>query len=159
MSERYPIVTDIVPSQATVGILKNLLFGQDGVLTAHLSYLYQSWLIGAQNQIVGDYFYKLAQNDGEILNALGNIAVAFGGDPAFTTTNEKYWAVQYLILTKNQQLLFKNLINLENRAISDLDYAISNIDNESLKTLLTSIKEDKEKIVVDLQNLQQSFTA
>ncbi len=156
MSERYPIVTDIVPSQTTAGILKNLLFGQDGILTAHLSYMYQSWLIAPQDKVVGDYLSKLADNDGEILNALGNIVVAFGGDPNFMTTNGRSWTVQHLLLNKDKDVFLRNAIRMEENSIRNLDYAISNVENASLKTLLTSIKEDKEKIVTDLTSLQNN---
>ncbi len=153
--DRYPIVTDIVHSQATVNALKNLLYSQDGILTAHLSYLYQSWLNAPKDKILGDYLSKLSQNDGEILNALGNIVVAFGGDPNFMTSNGRKWTVQYLILTTNKDIFLRHAINMEKKAVKDFEKTIEIVDNQSLKKLLTAIQEDKEKIVTDLQNLLQ----
>ncbi len=149
-ADRYPIVSNVVPSQATANALKNLLYGQDGVLTAHLSYLYQSWINSPQDKVFGDYLAKLAQNDGEILNALGNIVVAFGGDPSFMTSNSRNWTTQNLILTRNRDIFLRHAINMERNAIKNLENTINIVENESLKTLLSSIREDKEKIVVDL---------
>jgi len=153
MSERYPIVTDIVPSQTTVEILKNILFSQNGILTAHLSYMAQSWQVAPQNKTVGDYFAILAKNDGDILDALGNILIAFGGRATFSTSNNKNWSVQNLLLNNDLNVFIKNAIHMENAMIEELKFATNKVENRSLKTLLTSIREDKEKIVADLTKL------
>lgn len=151
MTDRYPIVTDIVPSQKTVEVLKNLLFSSNGILTAHLSYLYQSWNVSRQNKKLGDYFKLLSVNDGEILNALGNIIFAFGGDPNFMTSNRNNWSSGSLRLSREG--FVDGAILLEQNIIRQLKSAIEYVENESLKHLLSSIKEDKEKIVQDLTNL------
>ncbi len=150
--QRYPVVTNITPSQNTANFLKNFLFSNEGVLTQHLSYLYQSWMWGPQDQVFGDYLHKLANNDGEILNALGNVTVAFGGDPNFMTANGKNWSTQYLLSTKNREQFIKRAISMEEQNINDLEVAIPKLENESLRRLMTSIKEDKQKIAQDLKN-------
>lgn len=150
MNERYPVVTDIVPSQITAANLKNILFSQDGILTEHLTFAYQSWLISTQDKQLGDYIKKLAANNGDILDALGNITIAFGGDPNFVTSNGKNWSTQYLILTKNREAFLKNAIQMETNSAKNIENAIAKIENQSLKTLLTSIREDKLNVVKDL---------
>ena len=112
-NQRYPIVTDITPSQSTANFLKNLLFSQDGFLTGHLTYMHQSWQWAPQDKVFGDYLKKLADNNGMILDALGNIAVAFGGNPNFMTTNGKNWTPQYMIMTNNKQQFIKSAIAME----------------------------------------------
>lgn len=150
MNERYPVVTDIVPSQITAANLKNILFSQDGILTEHLTFAYQSWLISTQDKQLGDYIKKLAANNGDILDALGNITIAFGGDPNFVTSNGKNWSTQYLILTKNREAFLKNAIQMETNSAKNIENAISKIENQSLKTLLSSVREDKLNVVKDL---------
>ncbi len=152
MNQQYPIVTDIIPSQKTAGLLKNILYSQDGILTAHLSYMYQSWLNSLHDKTFGSYLQSLADSNGKILEALGNMVFAFGGDPNFATQTGKNWSVQYLLLSKDRNVFLKNAIQMEQRAIKDIDNAIGKIENESLKRLLETIKEDKENIVKDLIN-------
>lgn len=152
MNERYPVVTDIVASQTTASLLKNLMFSQDGFLTTHLTYMYQSWLISTQDKTLGSYLMKLALNNGDIFDAMGNITIAFGGDPNFMTTNGKNWSTQYLIMSKNREAFLKNAILMENKAVGNLENAIPKVDNVSLKQLLTAIKEDKQNVIKDLTN-------
>lgn len=147
----YPTVTDIVPSQNTANILKNLMFGQDGFLTAHLSELALSWFANEKDKSVGEFLAKLAQNDGEIFDALGKLVIAYGGNPNFTTSNGRNWTIQHLLLNRTQ--FPHNLIALERQAIKNLAYAIDNVGNESLKKLLTQIRQDKESKIQDLQKL------
>ena len=94
----------------------------------------------------------MANSNGKILEALGNMVFAFGGDPNFATQTGKNWSVQYLLLSKDRNVFLKNAIQMEQRAIKDIDNAIGKIENESLKRLLETIKEDKENIVKDLIN-------
>ncbi|MBP3432003.1 MAG: hypothetical protein J6K39_04040 [Clostridia bacterium] len=155
MSERYPIVTDIASSQNTANILKNLLFSQCGVLTGHLTYMYQSWMWGPNDVVLSDYFGKLAENDGEVLNALGNIAVAFSGDPNFMTVSGRNWDSSSLIKQTDREKLLQESVKMEKGALQDFENAILSVENESLKRLLSSIVEDKEKIIADLTNLQE----
>lgn len=150
MNDRYPIVTDIVPSQQTAEILKNLLYSQDGFLTLNLTYLYQSWLQSTQDKEFGRYLKTLADNNGAIVDALGNITIAFGGDPNFVTTNGRNWTTQNLLLQKNREMFLKNVLQVEKKSIQSLDSAITGVENVTLKHLLSTIKEDKENIVKDL---------
>ena len=147
---RYPIVSDIQPSKETANFLKNLLFCTEGILSGHLTYMYQSWIWGPQDKAFGDYLKILAENNGQILDALGNISVAFGGDPNFMTTNGRNWNAQFLTTTKNRDQFIKSAIQMENKMIEQLEAGILNIENASLQKLLTSIKEDKQKVVKDL---------
>lgn len=89
MNQQYPIVTDIIPSQKTAYLLKNILYSQDGILTAHLSYMYQSWLNSLHDKTFGSYLQSLVDSNGKILEALGNMVFAFGGDPNFATQTGK----------------------------------------------------------------------
>ena len=151
--QRYPIVTDIVSSQNTSNFLRNLLYGQDGILTGHLSYMYQGWLWSVKDKVFGDYLKKLGENNGMVLDALGNIVIAFGGDPNFVTANGKGWTSQYTLTTKNKEQFLKSAIAMEERAVRDIESGISRVENASLQRLLTSIKEDKQNVVRDMQNL------
>ena len=152
MNQQYPIVTDIVPSQNTAGALKKILYSQDGILTSHLSYMYQSWLNGLHDKVFGNYLQSLADNNGKVLSALGNLVFAFGGDPNFATQNGRNWSVQYLLLSKDRNVFLKNAVQMEQRAIKDIDGVIDKLDNESLKKLLEEIRKDKENIIKDLIN-------
>lgn len=148
---KYPVVTDIKPSQNTAGILKNLLFGQDGILTGHLTYLYQNWIWATQDKEFAKYLKELADNDGMILDAIGNIIVAFGGDPNFMTTNSKVWSASNIISTKSKQNFLQSAIAMEERSIKDLE--MTKVENESLTRLLNLIKQDKQKVVEDLKKI------
>ncbi len=152
MNQQYPIVTDIVPSQNTAGALKRILYSQDGILTSHLSYMYQSWLNSLYDKTFGNYLQSLAENNGKIFNALGNLVFAFGGNPNFATQNGRNWSVQYLLLSKDRNVFLKNAVQMEQRAIKEIDGIIDKLDNESLKKLLEEIRKDKEDIIKDLIN-------
>ena len=152
MNQQYPIVTDIVPSQNTAGALKRILYSQDGILTSHLSYMYQSWLNSLYDKTFGNYLQSLAENNGKIFNALGNLVFAFGGNPNFATQNGRNWSVKYLLLSKDRNVFLKNAVQMEQRAIKEIDGIIDKLDNESLKKLLEEIRKDKEDIIKDLIN-------
>ena len=155
MTEKYPIVTDVVPSQNTAMILRNLLFSPDGILTSHLSFMYQSWLNSVNDKAFGNYLKQVAENDGAILDALGNLTVAFGGDPNFRTTGRN-WSTQYLLLQRNRNQFLKSAMQHQLKSIAEFDNAIGKVENESLKKLLTTIRDDKRNIVRDLNSFLQT---
>ena len=114
--------------------------------------MYQSWIIAPQDKATGDFLQKLSDNNGQILNSLGSIVVAFGGNPNFATQN-KNWSSQYLILSPNKHNFVRSAILMESRAIKDFDYAIENVDNASLKSLLSVLRNEKQVVVQDLQKI------
>ncbi len=150
--KNYPNLTNVTPSTATANALKNLMFSQDGYLSSALTYAYQGWNWSRKDQALGHYLVGLSKNDNAVFDALGSIVLAFGGDPNFSTSNGRNWTTQNLILTQNRDRFLQNVISNERRAILNLNNAISVTENESLKTFLTALKDDKEKIVVDLEN-------
>ena len=149
----YPIVTDITPSARTANLLKNLMFSQDGIMTSGLSFAYQSWNTALQDANSGKYFKTLAQNDFAVFDALGNMTAAFGGDANFVTSNNRNWSTQFLILTNDKTRFLKNMIASQQRLLEQINFAIDNVENQSLKRFLNAIKSDRMKIIDDLTNL------
>ena len=153
---QFPELTDVVPSVRTVQVLKRLAYSLHSELTALSTYLYQDWLLNQKCPDFASELEKIAIVEMEHLDQLSNAIVAFGGR-ADMSVNGAYWSARAVNQTSTLPLLLQQNIVGEKNAIADYKLAITQVENESLKTLFEKIISDEEQHIIIFNNMIEYY--
>lgn len=140
----YPEITDANKDMKTVAILKELLSGRDGELTAVLQYIYQSRVANLSEPEIADIFEEIAIVEMQHAEKLTDAILAFGGNPQFNNAYGQYFSAGYVNYSQKLKEMLEANIKGERDAIEDYSKAIQNVQNTSLKDLLNRIILDEQ---------------
>lgn len=152
----YPEIVDANVCLKTVGVLKYLISCKGGELNSILQFIYQSTIADSTNAELGELFEEIAITDMNHAGLLMHAIVNFGGDPKYEDGNGNTFnanCVRYI--DKLKDMLDYNIMMLEN-CIKNYHQAIELVDNQSLKSLLTRIVEDKHKQLEALNYIKKT---
>lgn len=152
----FPQLVDIIPSSRTVQILKELAYSAQSEMTALATYLYQDWALYPTNPDIANEMEKIGVVEMTHLDALSNAIVSFGGKPNYTYEGSIWSANNVNFSTSLPQIMYEN-IRAEQRAISDYEYAIEHVDNQSLKEMFKKIIADERNHIAIFQAIIDSF--
>ncbi len=142
--ENYPQITIDDTDKTTVNILKNLYASCGSETTAILQYIYQSYLVEPKEKEIADILSKIALTEMHHHQELGKAIVMLGGVPFYTNSQGVPFSARCIYDGVNlKQMLLAN-INAESLSIQSYNNAISKINNQSIKQLLSRIVQDEE---------------
>lgn len=137
----------------TIRLLKNLIAGRYGELTALHTYLFQNIILGNSNPNLTTALNNILLDEVLHTKLLGNAILSFGGVPRFSNGQGNFWSARNVNYSTNTSDFINSNISLLQRQINDYRQAISKISNQSLISLLNEIIEDKNKHIKILQGL------
>lgn len=147
----YPApASEIKPNPAVARRLLAAYAGSGGELTAVGQYFYNSLLAPvAGARAVGDLFACVSRVEMHHLELLGELILAYGGDPGFLAYQPNgrtaWWSGSYLSYDKQPAKMLKNAIAGEQAAIADYRRTLSYMqDAPSARALLERIIADEE---------------
>lgn len=139
----YPEIVDAIPNRSDVRQLKMLVTGQNGELTAILTYLYQHYILSENYMEVADALEKISQVEMQHYELLSEAIIDFGGDPNLTNGIGDIWTARNVNTEKNVRRILQDNIKGEEEAIIDYTRAARETSNESLARLYLRIAEDE----------------
>lgn len=151
-NRNYTPITNATCDCRVVRILKNLISGRFGSLTGVHSYLFQNIISNSLEKNLANTLNNLSLEELLHTKLLGNAIQSFGGSPRFSNGQGSFWSTRNVNFQTNQNQFIRNNIQREQRAIKDLQRAISQITNQSLIALLSEIIEDKQNHITILNS-------
>lgn len=155
MKDVYTKILDAEPQNPTISILADLLSGRDGELSSIMLYFFQEVM-------TSDMELKkvLAQiKHDEMLHAklLADAIVDFGGVPYLCNSQNKFFNTEYVDYALNEKQFLLVDIMSEEIAIKNYQQAIDQVENESLKKLLSEIQDDEKEHLKLLKEQLERF--
>lgn len=143
MEKEYRKLENVIPNKKIVGLLSNLRAGRDSELTGMNTYLFQQYI--TDYIAIKDILKDIAEDEMEHFNLLSNAIVLYGGTPYVANGNGNLWNGGYVNYEQNTEQFLRDDIRDEEKGIKDYTYAISQIDNESVKEMIRGIIEDEQE--------------
>ena len=154
--EPYPKIKDAINNPRTVCIIKNLMSGNEGELTAVLQYFYQSSISKDMEKEISDVLEEISIVEMMHLEMLSHAIVDFGGEPRYENgIGQSFNANTVNYSTKLSKILDANILG-EEKAIENYKKAIDMVDNNSLKELFKRIIEDEKLHIKIFTHLRDS---
>lgn len=141
----YPKIKNFCKNSYYSGILQNLYSGSEGELIIFLQLRYHCYILDSFNENLSSALKDISKDDLKHQELLANAIQMTSGDPIYCNSEGKWIAGRQIDYIKNVKQIL--LLNLEAKEKTIIDYkiAISKIENQQIKTLLSSILEDEEK--------------
>lgn len=151
----YPEIEGAINSPKTVAVLKNLMAGNMGELTAVLQYFYQSSIARVVDEKIGEILEEISIVEMSHIELLSHAIVDFGGEPRYENSKGQYYSANSIFYSsKLREMLDANIL-AEEKAIEEYKVAIKEVENPSLKNLFARIIDDEQlhlKIFTYLRN-------
>ncbi len=155
MKQSYTKILDAEPENPTISLLADLLSGKDGELTAIMQYFFQE--VMTSDAELKEVLRKIKHDEMEHAKLLADAMVAFGGVPYLCNQFNKFFTTEYLDYAMSERQFLMSDIRGEEKAIKDYQDAIDQVDNESLKQLLTEIQDDEKEHLKMLREQLERF--
>lgn len=151
---RYTQITNATCEISTVRILRGLLAGQDGEMSAINTYVFQGLITNNPSSNIAQTLRNIAEDEMRHMELLGSAIVSFNGVPRYTNGQGNFWSARNVNYALNPSAFIADNIRAEEKAIRNYERAITRVRNESLITLLREIIEDERRHIELLRGLQ-----
>lgn len=149
VNKPYPEIVGATNDKMTVAVLKNLATSKMGELGGVLQYIYQSVVADKVNPEIAKIFEEIAIVEMSHLDMLMHAVVDFGGIPKYEDGQGNIFNTSMINYSQKLKEMLDGNIADENMAIQEYTRAIDRVGNQSLKDLLSRIRED-EKLHLDV---------
>ncbi len=149
----YPQVIVDKKNMKMALLLRNQMMSSAGELTAITQYIYQRFIVSGQFEEMARSLEMIADDEMQHFLLLGEVVVAYGGDPVYANSYGNYWNGSYVNYNKNIKSMLNNNIRAEKEAIHNYEGVIAISDNQSLNNLIESIIEDEKSHIVIFEDL------
>lgn len=157
ISKDYPKIKNLCKNSYYSGILQNLYSGSEGEVITFLQFRYHSYILERFNEPVSQILKKIALDDLKHQELLADAIVMTSGDPVYYNSESKWISGRQIDYIKDtKQILLQNL-KLKEKVIIDYKIAISKIDNQQIKALLSSILEEEQSHRTELKTLMSKL--
>lgn len=140
----YPEIQNADNDLKTVAILKELLSGRDGELTAVLQYMYQSRIANLSEPEIAGVLEEIAIVEMQHAEKLMDAILVFGGNPQYNNPYRQYFSASYINYSQKLKDMLRANIESERDAIEHYSKAIKNVKNTSLQDLFNRIILDEQ---------------
>lgn len=155
MKEQYTKILNAEPENPTISLLANLLSGKDGELSSIMLYFFQE--VMTSDMELKKVLAQIKHDEMVHAKLLADAIVDFGGVPYLCNSQNKFFTTEYVDYALNEkQFLLVDILN-EELAIKNYQQAIDQVENESLKTLLTEIQDDEKQHLKLLKEQLEKF--
>lgn len=148
---RYTQITGAFCDQRTVRILRRLLAGRWGELSAVTTYIFQH-IISCGDDNLANALRLIALDEMRHMELLGSAIVSFGGIPRFSSEGS-FWSARNTNYQTAPAIFIADNIRAEQRAIRNYEDAIQRVSNPSLRALLGEIVEDERRHIQIFEGL------
>ncbi|MBQ8430617.1 MAG: manganese catalase family protein [Clostridia bacterium] len=142
-NDEYPQIENAIHCGKTVGILKDLMAGQDSELKAVLQYFYQSSISSSSDSEISQLLEEISIVEMSHLELLSLAIVDFGGEPRYENMHGQSFSTHLVNYSSKLRDILDANIKGEENAIKNYSSAISMVENRSLKKLLERIIQDE----------------
>lgn len=140
----YPKVKNLCKNSYYSGILQNLYSGSEGEVILFLQLRYHSYILERFNEEISQILKDISLDDLKHQELLANAIQMTAGDPLYCNSEGKWLGGRQIDYIKDtKQILLLNL-EAKEKAIIDYKIAISKIENQQIKDLLSAILADEE---------------
>ena len=148
----YTQIQNAVCDRRTVRILRRLIAGRNGIMTAINTYLFQSFVAGDAN--LQRNLGNVATGEMNHMELLSRAIVAFCGVPRLSAVDGSFWSGRFVnYQTNSQRFLECNICDARER-IRAYNRAIELVGNQSLRQLLGEIVDDEQSNIALFENLR-----
>lgn len=121
-----------------VRLLRHLLSGRDGELTAIGQLFYGSMIFNNDNKL-SSTLNQMSISNLANANRLGENIINFGGTPRFTNGQGAFWSARAINYAIVRNLYIDNTIKLLERIVREYNKAINRVTDEQLRVVLQNI--------------------
>ena len=143
--KEYPIIKNFCKNSYYSGILQNLYSGSEGETVIFLQLRYHSYILERFNEAISQALKDIASDDLKHQELLANAIQMTSSDPIYCNSEGKWLGGRQIDYIKDTKQIL--LLNLEVKEKSIIDYkiAISKIENQQIRALLSAILSDEEE--------------
>lgn len=157
IEREYPQVKNYCKNSYYSGILQNLYAGPEGEVVLFLQLRYHYNILKSFSPKIAEVLSEISLTDLKHQELLANAIQMTYGNPIYATTQGKWIGGRQIDYIKDtKQILLTNL-EAKEKTIIDYKIAISKIENNQIKLLLTSILADEENHRLILKKLISSI--
>jgi rubrerythrin len=135
------------------GILQNLYAGSEGEAVIFLQLRYHSYILESFNEEFSKILKEIAIDDLKHQELLAHAIQMTASDPVYCNSEGKWLGGRQIDYIKETKQILSLNLEAKEKAIIDYKIAISKIENQQIKLLLSSILEDEERHRVILKAL------
>ncbi|MDD4110518.1 MAG: manganese catalase family protein [Clostridia bacterium] len=158
VKKEYPKVRDYCKNSYYSGILQNLYSGSEGETAVFLQFRYHSYILDRFNEDLSQLLRAISFDDLKHQELLANAIQMTSSDPKYCNSEGKWLGGRQIdYIKETRQVLALNL-ELKEKTVIDYKIAISKIDNQQIKELLSAILADEEKHRLLLKQLIEKLT-
>lgn len=154
----YPQIINADNNPRVVATLKDLLSARAGEITGVMQYFYQSRIAHNVEDEISQILEEISVVEMGHMELLMNAIIDFGGVPTYANSRAQFFNSNYVnYSTKLKDMLDADII-AEETAIRDYSNAINQVQNQSLRNLLSRIIEDEQLHLQTLKRLRDSVS-
>lgn len=153
----YPKLSRIKNNCYYLGIVQNLYCGKEGELTSFLQFSYQSNILSPFGDVYSKVFARFAQDELFHSILLSEMIISLGGDPVYADNQGRWFGGRWIDYVKDLKQMLMLDIELKEKQIIEYKSAISKIDDNSIKQMLSAILHDEESCCYELRRIKQSL--
>ncbi len=157
LNREYPEIKNFCRNSYYSGILQNLFAGSEGEVVLFMQLQYHSNILKNYNPKISEILTEISLTDLKHQQLLSNAIEMTYGNPIYATTQGKWVGGRQIDYIKDiKQILHANL-EAKEKAIIDYKLAISKVENQQIKMLLSAILSDEETHRLILKKLIKSI--
>ena len=157
LNKEYPEIKNFCKNSYYSGILQNLFAGSEGEVIIFLQLQYHSNTLKNYNPKISKILYEISLTDLKHQQLLSNAIEMTYGNPIYATTQGKWIGGRQIDYVKDVKQIIHANLEAKEKAIIDYKLAISKIENQQIKMLLSSILSDEETHRLILKKLIKSI--
>lgn len=158
MSDKeYPLIKSVCKNSYYAGLLQNLYSGSEGETISFLQLRYHSFILQQFNNRASKILSEIAICELKHQELLAHAIQMCSSDPIFANSQGKWLGGRQIDYVKDTRQILRANLEQKEKSIIDYKLAISKIENNQIKILLTSILSDEENHRLILKKLIQEI--
>lgn len=144
INKDYPKIKSLCKNSYYSGILQNLYAGSEGEVVLFLQLRYHSYILDNFNEQLSKVLQEISLDDLKHQELLANAIQMTSGDPIYCNSESKWLGGRQIDYIKDTVQILKLNLEAKEKTVIDYKIAISKIENQQIKLLLSSIVTDEQ---------------